>query len=343
MADYAIGLSFHKAHRTVVRAVALNSPCRYFATRDAAGIITLPTLDTGDAYVEIQGITQANFQINDNNQEFRLLGDDGWNDSVITGAGVQASCTSYFLQDAEIPAGAECPQFRGDYEEGFELIQRARYDKDYEIYIEFLKEMGQTGGTEGDYIYDFTGFNCCIQNYSENMSAEGLTEVTYDLVSRGRPVFGRYNNGPLPLDFGKVQSTLLWVTTPLDTTQGDRRVTFNPLNNSSGQAVGASITCTYTDASSAALTQLSLPNEGDGFGLYNSATGNRISSAVSIGTGANANVVTINPDTNLEAGTIYDVIAIDGAIAQSVNANGVAVAGGTNRPLEGFKFSFRTA
>ena len=40
MADYAIGLSFHKAHRTVVRAVALNSPCRYFATRDAAGIIT---------------------------------------------------------------------------------------------------------------------------------------------------------------------------------------------------------------------------------------------------------------------------------------------------------------
>ena len=343
MADYAIGLSFHKAHRTVVRAVALKSPCRYFATRDNAGIITLPTLDDGDAYVEIQGVTQANFQINDNNQEFRLLGDDGWNDSVITGAGVQASCTSFFLSDAEVPAGGECPQFRGNYEEGFALIQRARYDKDYEIYIEFLKEIGQAQGNEGDYIYDFTGFNCCIQNYSENMSAEGLTEVTYDLVSRGRPVFGRYNNGPLPMDFGDVQSTVLWVTTPADTTQGDRRVTFDPANNESGHGTGDSITCTYTSDGTTALTELSLPNEGDGFGLYNSSTGARISSAVSLGTGGNANRVTINPDTNLEAGTIYDVIAIDGAIQQSVNANGVATAGGTNRPFEGFKFSFRTA
>ena len=100
MADYAIGLSFHKAHRTIVRAIGLNAPCRYFADRDAAGFITLPSLDTGDAYVEIQGVTQTNFQINDNNQEFRLLGDDGWNDSVITGSGVQASCTTFFLKDS---------------------------------------------------------------------------------------------------------------------------------------------------------------------------------------------------------------------------------------------------
>ena len=135
MADYAIGLSFHKAHRTIVRAVGLTAPCRYFATRDAAGFITLPTLDAGDAYVELQGVTQPNFQINDNNQEFRLLGDDGWNDSVITGSGVQASCTTFFLRDSEIPGGGVCPEFRGNYDEGFALIQRARYDKDFEIYI----------------------------------------------------------------------------------------------------------------------------------------------------------------------------------------------------------------
>ena len=85
MADYAIGLSFHKAHRTLVRAVDLTPPCRYFATRDTAGLITLPTLDAGSAYVEMQGITNTTFAINDNNQEFRLLGDDGWMDSVITG------------------------------------------------------------------------------------------------------------------------------------------------------------------------------------------------------------------------------------------------------------------
>ena len=66
MADYAIGLSFHKAHRTLVRAVDLTPPCRYYATRDTAGLITLPTLDTGARYVEMQGITNTTFAINDN-------------------------------------------------------------------------------------------------------------------------------------------------------------------------------------------------------------------------------------------------------------------------------------
>ena len=208
MADYAIGLSFHKAHRTIVRAVGLTAPCRYFATRDNTGFVTLPTLDTGDAYVEIQGVSQASFQINDNNQEFRLLGDNGWNDSVITGAGVSASITTYFLKDTAMPATGECPQFLGNYSEGFALIERARYDKDYEVYVEFLKEMGQVDGSSGDYVYDFTGFNAVMQNYSETLNAEGLTEVSFDLVSRGYPVFGRYNNGATAIEFGAVQGQL---------------------------------------------------------------------------------------------------------------------------------------
>jgi hypothetical protein len=195
MADYAIGLSFHKAHRTIVRAVDLTPPCRYFATRDNAGAITLPTLDPGSSYIELQGITQTSFRINDQNQDFRLLGDDGWMDSVITGSSVQASVTAYFLKDAEIPAGQNCPVFQGNYDQGFNLIQRARYNKDYEIYIEFLKELGRSNGSTGNYIYDFTGFNAVIQNYQEQINAQGLTEITFDLMSRARPVFGRYDAG----------------------------------------------------------------------------------------------------------------------------------------------------
>ena len=201
MADYAIGLAFHKAHRTLVRAVALTPPCRYFATRDASGFITLPTLDAGDAYVTMQGVTQTSFQINDQNQDFRLLGDDGWGDSVITGSSVQASVTTYFLKDTDIPVGGTCPEFVGDYEEGFNLIQRVRYDKNYEVYFEFLKEMGREDSTaNADYIYDFSGFNAVVQNYQEQMSAEGLTEVSFDLMSRGRPVFGRFSS-PTALSF----------------------------------------------------------------------------------------------------------------------------------------------
>ena len=334
MADYAIGLSFHKAHRTIVRAVDLTPPCRYFASRSNAGMITLPTLDAGSGYIELQGITNTSFQINDNNQEFRLLGDDGWMDSVITGSSVQASVTAYFLKDTEIPAGQNCPVFRGGYNEGFELIQKARYNKDYEIYIEFLKELGQADGTTGNYIYDFTGFNAVIQNYSENLTAEGLTEISFDLMSRARPVFGRYDAGSTAISSGGVQSSLLFLV------NGTRQAAVVPANNASAVAVGDDLTVTYTSNGTAALTQLALgQTNGSGFRLENASTGVAVPAAVSLA----SNVVTINPSANLAAGTIFRLIVADGAITQAVDANGTASASGIKRPIQGFTTTFRTA
>ena len=336
MADYAIGLSFHKAHRTLVRAVDLTPPCRYFATRDTAGLITLPTLDAGARYVEMQGITNTTFAINDNNQEFRLLGDDGWMDSVITGSSVQASVTAYFLKNAEIPAGQNCPQFRGDYEEGFALIEKARYNKDFEIYIEFLKELGQAEGTTGDYIYDFTGFNAVVSNYNENITAEGLTEVSFDLMSRGRPVFGRYDAGSTPLSFGGVQTGLLFT----DRTTGTRRFATVPAANANAIVVTADLTVTYTSDGTAALTQLSLgQTDGGGFRLEVADTGVLVPATVTLAT----NVVTINPTASLSAATIYRLRVADGAIKQSIDGSGAASATGVRTALEGFETVFRTA
>jgi hypothetical protein len=337
MADYAIGLSFHKAHRTIVRAVDLTPPCRYFATRSTAGAITLPTLDTGASYVELQGITNTSFQINDNNQEFRLLGDDGWMDSVITGSSVQASVTAYFLKDTEVPAGQNCPIFRGGYNEGFSLIQKARYNKDYEIYIEFLKELGQADGTSGNYIYDFTGFNAVIQNYSENLTAEGLTEISFDLMSRARPVFGRYDAGASPITTGGVQASLLFLAS------GVRQAAVVPANNADSIAVGDNITVTYTSDGSVALTQLSLGQaDGSGFSLENASTGAKVPATVSLG-GAGTNVVTINPSADLAAATIYRLVVADGAVVQAVDASGAASASGVKRPLQGLTTTFKTA
>ena len=334
MADYAIGLSFHKAHRTIVRAVDLNPPCRYFASRSTAGLITLPTLDAGASYVELQGITNTSFQINDNNQEFRLLGDDGWMDSVITGSSVQASVTAYFLKDTEVPAGQDCPVFRGGYNEGFELIQKARYNKDYEIYIEFLKELGQADGTTGNYIYDFTGFNAVIQNYSENLTAEGLTEISFDLMSRARPVFGRYDAGSTAISSGGVTSSLLFLV------NGTRQAAVVPANNASAVAVGDDLTVTYTSNGTAALTQLALgQTDGSGFRLEVASTGVKVPATVSLA----SNVVTINPSANRGAGTIFRLVVADGAITQAVDANGAASASGVKRPIQGFTTTFRTA
>lgn len=334
MADYAIGLSFHKAHRTIVRAVNLKPPCRYFATRDSAGFITLPTLDTGDAYVELQGITQTSFQVNDQNQDFRHLGDDGWNDSVITGSSVQASVTTYFVKDAEIPAGAECPVFRGNYDDGFRLIEKARYNKDFEIYIEFLKEMGRSEGDTGNVLYDFTGFNAVIQNYQEQMSAEGLTEVSFDLMSRGRPMFGRYNAGSSPITFGQVQSSILFLVA------GTRQAAVSPANNSTGHPVTNNITVTYTTNGTVALTELALGQpDGGGFRLENMTTGQPVPAAVSL----TGNTVTINPTVDLDAATIFRLAVADGAVTQAVDGLGAASASGIKRPLQGLSSTFRTA
>jgi len=336
MADYAIGLSFHKAHRTIVRAVDLTAPARYFATRDSAGLITLPTLETGKSYIQLEGITQTSFQINDNNQEFRLLGDDGWMDSVITGSSVQASVTAYFLKDAEIPAGSVDPVFRGNYNEGFELIQRSRYNKDFEIYIEFLKELGQANGTTGNYIYDFTGFNAVIQNYQENITAEGLTEVSFDLMSRARPVFGRFDNGATAIATGGVQSSLLFINS------SGRFATVSPADNASAVVVSNDVTVTYVTSSggATALTQLALgQTDGSGFRLEVASSGVQVPAAVTLA----SNVVTINPTSNLAAGTIFRLRVADGALTQAVDANGTASASGIKRPIQGFTTTFRTA
>jgi len=336
MADYAIGLSFHKAHRTLVRAVDLTPPCRYFATRDTAGLITLPALDTGSTYIEMQGISNTTFNINDNNQEFRLLGDDGWGDSVITGSTVQASVTAYFLKNTEIPAGQNCPQFRGNYEEGFSLVERARYNKDYEIYVEFLKELGQTDGTTGNYIYDFTGFNAVVMNYNENLTAEGLTEVSFDLMSRGRPIFGRYDAGSTPISFGGVASTLLFT----DPSTGTRRYATVPAADASAVVVSNDLTVTYTSDGTAALTQLSLgQTNGSGFRLEVAATGALVPAVVTLA----SNVVTINPAASLAAGTIFRLRVADGAIKQALDGSGAPSASGVLFPLEGFTSLFRTA
>lgn len=339
MADYAIGLSMHKAHRTIVRAVQLTPPSRYFATRGSDGFVTLPTLATGDSYTELQGISQTSFQVNDNETEFRLLGDDGWADSVITGARVQASCTTYFMKDTEVPAGTTAPIFRGNYNEGFALVEKCRYDKDFEIYVEFLKELGQQDGTTGNYIYDFTGFNCVLMNFNESYNAEGLTEVSFDMMSRGKAVFGRYNAGGSPISFGGIQSTLLTTASG----SGTRRYATVPLDNATTVAVGNDVTVTYTSDGTIALTQLSLPaTGGGGFRLEVASSGVAVPAVVTLG-GAGSNVVTINPDANLAAATIYRLVVNDGAILQAVDGTGTASPTGYKRPLKGFTTTFRTA
>jgi hypothetical protein len=339
--DYAIGASFHKANRSLLRVVPLKSPCRYFATRDSAGFITLPTLDPGYAYTELQGVSQAGFQVDNNEKEFRLFGDDGWSDSVTVGSRVRSSMQTYFRKNVEVPAGQACPEFRGDYSEDYAIIERSRYDTDYEIYFELLKEMGRVNGDSGDYIYDFAGFNGVARNYKESPTPEDLTMVTFDVMSRGRGIFGRYNSGSTPIPIGEIQSTLLF-TFPASANTGTRRYATVPAADANGVSVSAAITVTYTDGTDP-LAQLRLGQpDGSGFRLEVGSTGIRVPCTVTLGGGGN-NVVTITPQANLGSGTIFHLIVRDGAITQAIDGSGSPNANGVLKPLQGFSRLFRTA
>lgn len=336
--SFAVGQSFHEAQRTVVRAVDLTPPCRYFATRNSAGMITLPTLDTGASYVELQGIQDLNYSKNDKDVKFRLLGDGGWEDSRKMGAGWAGSVTSFFMKDMEIPAGQNCPQFRGAYEEGFRLIEKARRTEDTELYLEILLELGQANGTTGNWIYDYTGVNISIQNIKPSINPDNLTQIGYDIVGRGEVVTGLYDAGASPLPFGTLQSGLLFTA---DTTGTRRRATV-PIDNASAVVVSAPVTVTYTSDGTIALTQLALgQTDGSGFRLENASSGVRIPAAVALNTGTG--VVTITPSASLPAATIIRLVVTDGAITQAVDANGTASPSGTKRPLQGFTRTFRTA
>jgi hypothetical protein len=126
----------------------------------------------------LQAATTASIAFNDGNQEFYLLGGGGFADSVIVTSQATASITSYFQKDVDgtvfIP---------DSFDEAFQVITAARYDKNHEVYVEVNKQLGVSGNT---FFYDRTAFVACVMNYNENFPADNLVEVTFDLVSRGR-------------------------------------------------------------------------------------------------------------------------------------------------------------
>jgi hypothetical protein len=340
MTDFAIAQSFVKSHRSILLMTPLRPPCRYFATRDSSGFITRPTLDPGDWARELQTVKQVTFGISNNDRKFRLIGDDGWSDSLTTGRDVSASFDTYFSKSMVQPAAGACPEFRGNYSEEFAIVERARNEdengNDNEVYVEMFKELGRANGATGDFIYDYAGFNATLLNYKEPQAADDLVNVTFEAISRGRCVFGRFNSGAAPLATGMIQSVIL-ATAP---TSGTRRYAVVPVDNGSAIVVTANQTVTYTSDGTVALTQLALgAADGSGFRIELASTGARIPAVVTLA----ANVVTINPVSDLAAATIYRLVVRDGAITQAVDSNLVASATGIRRPLAGFSTTFRTA
>jgi hypothetical protein len=131
-----------------------------------------PTLFT------LQAATTASVAFNDGNTEFYLLGGGGFSDSVIVTSQATTSVTSYFQKDVD--GTVFVPD---SFDEAFQVIAAARYDKNAEVYVEINKQLGVSGTT---FYYDRVAYVSRVMNYSESYPADNLVEVTFDLISRGR-------------------------------------------------------------------------------------------------------------------------------------------------------------
>jgi hypothetical protein len=69
------------------------------------------------------------------------------------------------------------------FDEAFQVISEARYNKNHEVYVEINKQLGASGNT---FFYDRVAYAACVMNYKESYPADNLVEVTFDLMSRGR-------------------------------------------------------------------------------------------------------------------------------------------------------------
>jgi hypothetical protein len=163
-----------KSQDVIVRVGSIGGTARPIITQSGAtfSVSGAPTLYT------LQAATTASVAFNDNNTEFYLLGGGGYSDSVITTSAATASITSYFQKDVDGTT------FLPDsFDEAFQVIATARYDKNAEVYVEINKQLGVSGTT---YYYDRVAFVSRVMNFNESYPADNLVECTFDLMSRGR-------------------------------------------------------------------------------------------------------------------------------------------------------------
>lgn len=162
-----------KSQDTIVYVGALSGATRPAITPAANGALTRPSSGVPANMYFLGGVTTASVSFNDGEQEYYLLGNGGFADSVKVTQRCQASITSYFQKDLD-GSSIDPTQF----DEAMALILRGRTEKDFELYVEIFKHLG--GQT-----YDLTCFAGTVMNYSESYPADNLVETTFDLMSRG--------------------------------------------------------------------------------------------------------------------------------------------------------------
>jgi hypothetical protein len=315
-------------------------------------------IDNGKlAMYEFQGATTSNFQISDDETTYRLIGDSGWSDGVITNSRVQMSVTAYFLKNLEWAGDAEAPTYfsqKGKFDEVQAIVSKFKNNKDFEAWIEIYKLIDTIDG--GASVYDVACFAGVVMNYQESYPADGLVECSFDVMSRGEAYMGLYDAinpirtglpnkttaAGLPV-IGSTGEVLRQVSASVDV--GATATTIPLTGGLTGVAVSSDVTFSYKDGAGVALTNLvagsdtiSKPKAR----LVKASDKTFVSAAVTVD--ATTGTITLAPAASLSAASEYWAEVELGAMLQKVDASGASSASGVATPLVGLKTgTFKTA
>jgi hypothetical protein len=168
------GGAFAKGRDRIVR-IADPGSTRKSATV-SSGAITAPS---GLTYNYLKGATRAEFTPAPNSQEFFLLGDSGWRDSVGVTQSGELACSAFFINSLD---ASLVPQ--ADIDPGLQLVLDAESDPDVEIWVEMFTFLG--ADTSGNFKYHSRMFQAAVTGVSEAAPSDGLIEYSWTFQSRGQ-------------------------------------------------------------------------------------------------------------------------------------------------------------
>ena len=302
------------------------------------------------AMYEFQGATTSNFQISDDETTYRLIGDAGWTDGVITNSRVQMSVTSYFLKNLEWAGDPESPTYftqKGKFDEAQSIIAKFKNNKDTEAWIEIWKLIDTIDG--GASVYDVSCFAGVVMNYQEQYPADGLVECSFDVMSRGEAYIGlfdainpirtglpnRFTYPGLPV-INNLGAAVRKVTA--EVTVGSTATPVPLTDTLTAVALSTDVTFKFTDGADTALDNLVAAGDAvtkPKARLVKVSDKTFVPCAVTVN--ATTGVVTLNPAAALAASTAYYAEVETGTLNQKVDALGVSSPSGIAQPLVGLK------
>lgn len=189
------GAAFVRGRDRIVRVV--DAPTRLAAKSFTAGSHTAAyESPDGVTMLGLKGLITADYTPVTNNQEFFLLGDEGYRDSVGTSLAGDLACTAYFTLDTVPATGAVATTPAAD--PALALILAAEHNLNKEVYVEVLTFMGEDTGTKFD--YHVRAFCAGVSDISESTPADGLLELSWTFSSRGQIYSGMLEQGTAKID-----------------------------------------------------------------------------------------------------------------------------------------------